>query len=603
MVLDGGTVRWISAMGTETVRGIYAALRDPVWGTVPAVIDHHDLQVSREAFELRISATCERGGPSPIGFEWTGRISGDRAGTIRFDFDGVATVPFLATRVGLCVLHPLRLAGAPIVVTTSFGRLDGRFPGPVTPYLPFSNITAMRHDVGHPWETDIEFTGDLFETEDQRAFMDASFKTFSRPLAMPQPFALETGEWVRQSVTVRHPLLGPTARSRRRARGPLSVRVGDVADRVAPAIGTVLPPAGVDLSPRVRRAVGDLGLGHMRATLELGSEHAGTALARIVDAGRSMRSPLELVLVGTATDPSIPLVCRALGETDVEVRRCIPVDPRSHATPTALAATVIGAAAAARWQTAVYAGSRGYLYQLLDVGIPDGVVGAGYPLSPQVHVRDDASIIENIAAVASGVETVRSLAPGIALSIGPVSLRPLFDPNDPSPTAPPAPGTLPAPYDHRQPEPIAAAWTVGTVAALANASVGAVTLHEAAGWGGLVAARHRSLPAMPLPSGTTLPVGHAASVLARFAGRPLLEVEADPGLAVLGVADGTLLRILLANLAPTPTRIRLGSARARPLRIKRLVRGSRAWAWQSVPAQAMIEMDPYGLATGDLGAR
>ena len=92
-------------------------------------------------------------------------------------------------------------------VETLFGTLQARFPDLITQYMPFSNMVAMRHDLDAVHETIVGFEGDVFETEDQRAFTDASYKTFSRPLEMPRPYKVEAGTLVRQVVTVRHPRL------------------------------------------------------------------------------------------------------------------------------------------------------------------------------------------------------------------------------------------------------------------------------------------------------------------------------------------------------------------------------------------------------------
>ena len=144
-----------------------------------------------------------------------------------------------------------------------------------------------------------------------------------------------------------------------------------------------------------------------------------------------------------------------------------------------------------------------------------------FPTNPQVHAFDEASMAETIEALPAGVRTASALAGGKPVAVAPVSLRPLFNPDLVGPEAPPPPGGLPWRYDERQVTPFAAAWTLGCVAAFASAGVVALTLHEAAGWGGLVAAAHASLPAMPAPVGTVLPVGQVVAALAALAGPPV----------------------------------------------------------------------------------
>ena len=56
----------------------------------------------------------------------------------------------------------------------------------------------------HLWERDLfsPFSGDIFEMEDQRNWTDASYKTYSTPLALPFPVEVTAGTSIAQSVTL-----------------------------------------------------------------------------------------------------------------------------------------------------------------------------------------------------------------------------------------------------------------------------------------------------------------------------------------------------------------------------------------------------------------
>ena len=43
--------------------------------------------------------------------------------------------------------------------------------------------------------------GDAFEMEDQRNWIDASYKTYVRPLALPWPYTIATGRAVQRSAS------------------------------------------------------------------------------------------------------------------------------------------------------------------------------------------------------------------------------------------------------------------------------------------------------------------------------------------------------------------------------------------------------------------
>lgn len=115
-------------------------------------------------------------------------------------------------------------------------RADGtedelEFPVPVSADQVFTDISGLRHAVVPGGEATATFSfcaADVFEMEDQRQWLDGSFKSYFRPLRRtPLPYALEPGDCVEQSVTLTlsgtpeasdgegkatSPALGPSAR-------------------------------------------------------------------------------------------------------------------------------------------------------------------------------------------------------------------------------------------------------------------------------------------------------------------------------------------------------------------------------------------------------
>jgi hypothetical protein len=110
----------------------------------------------------------------------------------------------------------------------------------------------------------------------------------------------------------------------------------------------------------------------------------------------------------------------------------------------------------------------------------------------------------------------------------------------------------------RQVGAFAAAWTLGSAATFAAAGVTALTLHEAAGWGGLVAADHQDLPQMPAAPGTILPVGRVVAALAELAGMTLLAAESAPPIHALAARDEEgATRLFVANLGTESRQVTL----------------------------------------------
>ncbi|MBT2553042.1 hypothetical protein [Arthrobacter sp. ISL-5] len=103
-------------------------------------------------------------------------------------------------RIGLVVLHRTDDAGRNVTITApDQSRTERAFPTDISPHQPFLDIAAMS------WERDgtalgLEFSGDIFETEDQRNWTDASFKTYSTPLSRPFPVTVRAGDRVHQGI-------------------------------------------------------------------------------------------------------------------------------------------------------------------------------------------------------------------------------------------------------------------------------------------------------------------------------------------------------------------------------------------------------------------
>src|SRR4030095_8796661 len=81
---------------------------------------------------------------------------------------------------------------------------------------------------------------------------------------------------------------------------------------------------------------------------------------------------------------------------------------------------------------------------------PEGLDFAAYSINPQVHAFDNASLVENLEAQAGTVESARQFLGSLPLAVGPVTLRPRFNPNATGATAAPPPGALSFEVDERQ---------------------------------------------------------------------------------------------------------------------------------------------------------
>jgi hypothetical protein len=135
------------------------------------------------------------------------------------------------------------------------------------------------------------------------------------------------------------------------------------------------------------------------------------------------------------------------------------------------------------------------------------------------------------------------MARDLTLHVGPVTLQPRFNP-----VAAGAGVTIERPPDPRLSSLWAAAWTLGSVAALTQGGAQELTFFEALGRRGIMptgASRERSLSA-------AYPICEVLRQLSGHWGDGVLDTEAiqDGKLAVLGVAHDAALTLFVSNLCP-----------------------------------------------------
>ena len=86
--------------------------------------------------------------------------------------------------------------------------------------------------------------GDAFEMEDHRNWMDASYKTYVRPLALPWPYRLAKGERTRQRVAMT--LHGRPPAAAASGGSEITVSVGGPAGHTMPRVGLAVPAEHLD---------------------------------------------------------------------------------------------------------------------------------------------------------------------------------------------------------------------------------------------------------------------------------------------------------------------------------------------------------------------
>lgn len=562
---DQGGLRNIRLGNREVIRRIYGAVRDKDWGTVTGNISAMTSEIADDHFRIGFTSTHRQGG---IHFVWRGVITGEADGTVRFDFDGEAQSTFLRNRIGLCVLHPIR-EGAGAKCRARYADGTGRelaFPETVAAEQPisgFSNLAGLAHEIEPGVWAELEFAGEIFETEDQRNWTDASFKTYGTPLYLPRPVEIKAGTRIRQSVTLRlisSPKLVSSVWIGRQVEEPVVIRALESQGVRLPEIGLGMASHGRPLSGHEVDRLSRLGISHLRADLRLAEAQWPARLRVAARDAMELGAALELAIHLPRSGPgNLAEVARELGRLKVDLTRALIFRDGQRSTlgnDLAAARDALGDCG-----LAVGAGTDADLYQLNLQRPPGDADFISWSMNPQVHATDTLSIAETPEAVAQQIASVHRYFQDLPLVVSPITLKPRFNPSAIGPEPPPAPGELPPSVDARQLSPFAAAWTLAMLKALAEGDVESLTLFETTGWRGVMESEAGSpLPnAFPSVAGAVFPLYHVLADIGEFGrGRALPTQTGDPrNIASLLLQSGTRRRLLLGNLGSTPRRVSL----------------------------------------------
>ncbi|WP_406246797.1 hypothetical protein ACI7YT_15810 [Microbacterium sp. M] len=461
--------------GRMLLRAVRAAVRDRGWLTVPVTV----LSVASDASSLTMHLQHDGLGAR---LDSTLQVAA-QADALRIEWDAVNTDAFETNRTGLVVLHPATDAGRPAVVVHPDGSSEGvAFPTAISPHQPIVGIRELRVDDDFA----LEFAGDVFEMEDQRNWTDASFKTYSRPLELPFPYPLDAGERVRQSIKIRA------------LDGSRTPSIAD--DAISLVVGGDVPSVGVEASTAPDPVpVSDAGSFRV-VELNLATPNWRAALERAAGDG----VPLDVRIV---TDGSAPVLAEAAREVarhidGAGVRSVTAFDATEHVSDSRVASGLRAAMAASGLSVPVLAGARSHFTELNreQARIARDVDGIVVNTTPLFHTLDTEQLVEALAMQRLIAEQAASIADGLPVHIGPVSLRPRF--NNVATTPEPAPtqtdlsegygAEFTGAVDARQIAPELGAWVIASAAAFAVPGVASVSWFETWGPRGLFSADGRT---------------------------------------------------------------------------------------------------------------
>ena len=532
-ILERSDLRYVKLGYREVVRRIYVAIRDQNWNTIPAKLSNCKIDTTRNAFQISFDADNQQG---EVNYHWQCLVSGTSSGTITYSIEGEARSNFLRNRIGICVLHPLdECMGKTITILEPSGSIkSANFPRYVHPVCPFQNVTGMDQEIHPNVYVKLRFTGDVFETEDQRNWTDGSFKTYSTPLSIPYPVAVNKGDTLRQSVTLS--VTKPSPRTFLHRNVSNEIYFDSTKKQSLPGIGLCVSSSNRELTDREIALLKRLGLSHLRVDIDLTTQDWHEVLKSASSQAHALDTSLEIsVFVDHATVDNIAALRKEVDLREQHVRYLIfELNTRTtNAEVRDVAYSILK-----KSDGTIGVGTDSNFETLnLNRGIAQGADIVSFAINPQVHSTDDTSIIENVEGQYWAVRSARHLYPGTRICVSPVTLRPRFNPDAHAPEPGQSADALPPQVDPRQMSLLGACWTAGSLKSIATAGAYSATYYETVGWRGVIGG---SVPSslrerFPSSQGMVFPLYHVIADFGEFSPGKIVRTVSSTPLHVDGV--------------------------------------------------------------------
>ncbi len=525
--LETGALRHIRVGDEEIIRGISFLARDRDWGTLVPQLECLGREVTADHVQVRLQATYENSGAQLI-VDLT--IEAD-PNALSFRAVGTALGDFETNRAGFTVLHPAALAGCPIEIRHSDGTVsDTAFPGHIDPWQPFMDISRMTHQAGG-LKVACTLDGDTFETEDQRQWGDASFKTYNRPLAKPWPYLVQDGTRLEQSVTLSWKPCASVPARWRPDRPQALARF--------PETAVLVTAADVERAISTPSDIRDVGPQRLLCSMDetLGAFDSQCAAFGMLQNGfPDLTFDLEAICRFDQAPPEAALErlrrsMSAAGFSPASILVCPSVDrqstPPGSDWPPCPPLSEIHAASAEIFSDLQRGGGMVTFFPELNRKRPpvELLDFVSHALCPIVHAADDLSVMETLEAIPHITASVRHIIGDTPYRIGPSTLAMRHNPY--------GSGTIPNPDrdrvcmaddDPRHEAAFGAAYVIGLACALAGSGISVWTPAELYG-----------------PRGLRGPIKAAVTTLASLSQATILGAEIEDGLGRLSTDDQELL--------------------------------------------------------------
>jgi D-apionolactonase len=550
MIYENGSIRHINTGNHEIIRMIYLAVRDREWLTIRPAISDEQVIVRTDSFLIKFRYHFLSG---DISFSARMIIEGSSDSTLSLRFRGEAHSSFEKNRSGFCVLHPITdMAGNDCMTENPDGELTiGKFPLHISPHQPFTDITLMQWNI-RGISCRLDFYGDVFETEDQRNWTDASYKTYAPPLKVPYPVRVEKGETQYQKIILKiqsdNSEIPAVPKSK-------SIKVFPDIKVPIPGIGIGRTTRPMPLTDHEASVIRDAGFTHYRADIYLFRENWETEASLAAGEALQLNCPPELALffdddfsaqadrfTAWASSKKCPIAVVLLFHKD-----------HNH-TPETLLKQLLPILRNALPGTQIGTGTNANFAQVNrnrpGSADPDLIC---WSVHPQEHANDNLTLTENIGGQAYTVVTARSFSSAKAW-VSPVNLARRFNPNVENFESPAEKESgFPPQADSRIMSLFGACWTAGSLKQLSESGAAGITYYETAGERGIIQGDFPSRwpEEFPAEKGMIFPLYHVFRFILNSKSYNVLKCTSDDPLSTdaLVLSDGENARFILVNFS------------------------------------------------------
>ena len=472
-----GSLWNISNGSEEVIRRIYLVFQDINWTSRPFIIKDEIWEVADRSFSAKIKA---QGSHDAKDLSVELEITGSESGEITYGFSASTAVSFMRNRLGLCLLHPVAgLAGRECELTKADGAVEiSRFPDAISPNQPFLNLSGISHKLQSGQVVSVNFKGEIFESEDHRNWSDASYKTYCTPISLPFPAQVTPGEVLSQKITISISGEHTTAISKNES---AVITVG--AEEIElPEIGLGLSEDPAHLIVSEYAGFEDLAIKHLRLALN-GDSQIRSAVEKALLVTKQLKIDLDLAIKAESPE-QLKAILQSIIEIKDQIRSFYIFSASEKTTPIGfiqVAEELLGD------KSKIIGGTDLYFTELnRNQSAVDFVDQVNFSINPQVHSFDDRTLIQNTASQKAIATNAHRIAKGKKVSIGPITLRPRYNPNATQPSKDLSNTALPSSVDARQRTWLAEGWTAMSIRSIAESeSISTLTYFETLGWRGI----------------------------------------------------------------------------------------------------------------------